>query len=237
MNLAEKLEMIQNKRQDKNWNPKQTTARPQSKSHPVMGRALELRHLEITVQDWTLISADQEGYSGIISDTLASHARDEDKHDQQLLWLAEYWGCVGTSAKAFYLIENWQQLDVDPMVKKMCLEAGVFFPILAMMAKYASQDLYTQAIRQWIMSDESAHVAVARLLVSESRLKIPQPLVDLVEDTIRFIVGDYDTDYWLKMSYNALRSGAIPQSESVSTVAEPDPFTQRSRKHIAYQIL
>lgn len=247
-NLLTKLQKIESRRQDREWEPVRPNGTPNNSPHTTLIRSLMLRRLEIPVKLWTkhsTISLGEE-LGPDISAILESHAYDEDKHDKQLDWLAEYWKVDSlevwpkpTYQESKRLCDLWENYPCEPIVKKMCLESGVFFPILGMMSVYSNTDIFTQSVRQWITSDENAHVASSRLIIKHLGLKIPRTLNDLVEETIDWIVENLPTEdqaRWKRVSYQGMRSGVFDDGDSLSTVSVPESFTQATNSRIPYQI-
>lgn len=246
--LLHKLQLIEARRQDRTWQPVKPNGTPNNAPHTSLIRSLMLRKLEIPVKLWTNHSTLSLGYAlgPDITSILESHAMDEDKHDTQLDWLARYWGIPSlegdhqeTYQGAQKLMEQWLDLPCEPIVKKMCLESGVFFPILGMMSVYSRSDLFTQSVRQWITSDENAHVASSRLIIKHLGLKIPRLLNTLVEDTIDWLTENLPTEdqaRWKRLSYQGMRTGQFDSGDELSTVSVPESFTQAANNRIPYQI-
>jgi len=225
----------------KDWQPKESLTQVQGIVHPSILRAIELRGLEIPVGEWTKAFTKEVGSPGI-AEILMGHINDEENHDRQLEYVAEYLNHTEISDEAMALTNRWLDHPSHPLVKKTMLEAGVFFPILGMLGRYAKGDLYLQAVRQWISSDEAAHVASSRLIISYmderhggGRYKIPADLLELVVGTIRFICGGIDEGQWLKSSRSGITTGKIYMGTELTTVSVPEAFTQISNNQIMYQ--
>jgi hypothetical protein len=242
LELQTKLESIESRRQAKDWQPQRAASSNKGTPHPAIIRAVGLRKLEIPVGKWTEQFIYQNTPPSSIINILEGHILDEDKHDLQLSYLADYLGSTDIPEEAQELTDRWLNLACDSLLKKMALEAGVFFPILGMMGVYAQGDLFIQATRQWISSDESAHVASARTLIaylnkSGADIKPPAGLRKLVEDTVTYIVGANSKDLkkWLSASESGLTSGKIIGGDEMTGVASMETFTQRRNNEIPYQ--
>lgn len=237
--LEQKLKSIESRRTLKNWEVKAPSRKSKLVTHGAILRAVALRGLEIPVGEWT----DQFCASNPnpeITEILRTHIKDEEKHDSQLDYLAQYLGCVDIPPRAKELTERWLTLECHPLLKKMVLEAGVFFPILGMFAVYGKTDLYLQSVRQWVSADESAHVASSRLVIHYLRLQgehitVPSELMELTRDTISWVCGGKDEARWQSASRSGLTDGRIIGGAEMTTVAVPDHFTQRANQEISYQ--
>jgi hypothetical protein len=242
VNLEEKLMGIESRRQFKDWEPQKAASNNKGFIHPAIIRAIGLRKLEIPVGEWTDKFIFENYPPAPIARILQGHIWDEDKHDTQLEYLAEYAGAEGIPEEAKQLTDRWLDLPCDSLLKKMALEAGVFFPILGMMSVYAQNDLFIQSTRQWISSDESAHVASARTIIAHlnragAGIKPTAALRDLVKDTITYIVGSNSPDLkkWLAASESGLKSGTIVGGDEMTGVASMETFTQYRNNEIPYQ--
>lgn len=238
--LVQKLQLIEGRRQFLNWKPRQAASESTETFHPVLVRAVGLRGLEIPVGDWTDQFTLSTPELDQIHHFLWGHIEDEENHDTQLEYLAEYMGAKEVPEEADILVDRWLTLKCHPLLKKMVLEAGVFFPVLGMMGVYGKSNILIQNIRQWISSDESAHVASSRLIIDYLRrdgqyITPPSALMVLVEDTIKYICQGTDEEKWLKASRSGITTGKIFEGERLTTVAVQDPFTQHSNAQILYQ--
>lgn len=239
MQLLEKLQNIEARRQFPNWEPRQAVSPAIGTFHPALIRAIGLRGLEIPVGEWTaqFIDTIQDDAIAVI---LNGHINDEENHDRQLEYLAEYMGAKMVPPEADSLVDRWLTLECHPLLKKMVLEAGVFFPLLGMMGVYGKNDLFIQSVRQWISSDEAAHVASSRVIVGHLRdsgavIKVPPQLLELTKATIRYICGGVDEERWLKASISGISTGKIEGGVSMTTVSLPQQFTQHTNAEILYQ--
>lgn len=245
MNLEAQLNQIESRRQHKNWEVMKPVGSARTLVHPTIYRCLCLRFLEIPVKEWTQDYMAGSELGTVVVSILDSHSRDEDKHDAQLEILAEYWRVPlhhemypKIQDTADQLSQRWMSLDTPAIVKKMALECGVFFPILGMLAKYAPEDLFTQSVREWITSDENAHVASSRLIVKALGLRISVELQELVRETIEFLVDDKDEGtrkMWHRLSSRGLRTGSMGDELGISVVSVPEAFTQTNNHRIPYQ--
>lgn len=238
--LIEKLQQIEDRRQFPNWVPRQAVSGSTGTFHPVLIRALGLRGLEIPVGEWTDQFIQDTPELSPIHHILLNHIKDEENHDTQLEYLAEHMGAKIVPEVADQLVDRWVTLDCHPLLKKMVLEAGVFFPILGMMGVYGKSNILIQNVRQWISSDESAHVASSRLIIDYLRrnnqdIKPPTELLELVRETIKYICQGTDEEKWLKASFSGITTGKIFEGSRLTTVAVQDPFTQTSNSEILYQ--
>lgn len=247
--VASKMIEIEDRRQHKGWEVKTPSGKARTPLNPTLHRCLSLRYLEIPVQEWTedfIMDQPDDPRLGIVLGILGGHAQDEDKHDAQLCILADYWKAgvldhefPDVPDEADKISKAWMEFECPSIVKKMVLESGVFFPILGMMARYAPEDLFTQSVREWITSDENAHVASSRVLIRSLNLKIPSGLTDLVRGTINFLTRDLpeqEQAKWVRLSDNGLRSGRLGNELGISVVPVPEAFTQTRNHRIPYQI-
>jgi hypothetical protein len=213
MHLLETLESIEARRQFPHWTPRKAVSPAKSPAHPTIVRAVGLRGLEIPVGEWTAQFCETIK-DDAVEVILSGHINDEENHDTQLEFLAEYLGAKLVPEAADQLVDRWLTLECHPLLKKMVLEAGVFFPLLGMMGVYSKGDIFIQNVRQWISSDESAHVASSRAIIDFLRkqgqvITVPPGLLPLVADTIRYICGGVDEDKWLKASRSGVTTGRI----------------------------
>jgi hypothetical protein len=112
----------------------------------------------------------------------------------------------------------------------------VFFQILAVLAM-ETDDQYTQIIRQWIMFDEAAHVASARILVKYMGLQIDRATLDLAIRTLEWMLGDLPTseiERYKKIANQVLTKGVTDLAATNSTVTVQDFFTQVDNRDILY---
>lgn len=238
MELIKKLEAIEIRRP--NWSVTEPAIATKAAIHPTLRRVLNMRYLELNVQDWTnqLIEMIGDRYQEI-KPILDGHAADEDKHDIQLQILAEYWG-VGTEpvdVGGLNLIARWRDDRSHPLAKKLVLEAMGLFQCMALMQLVAPSDLFTQAVRQWILFDESAHVASARVLLREFKVKVPRSLYQLGLDTVDYLTQDETHEIQMRMRRIAegiIKDGVAPEAAGVSTVSIPEFFTQTTNQQIPY---
>lgn len=235
MDLVSQLEKIEEKKSE--WEVTGYLIPSSQPPHPVLSRCLELRGLELDVQGWT------EEYSGGLSDQeygkviniLDSHAKDEDKHEQILDFLQSYWGGVEVGQEAQELMEEWQDLKSNPMVKKTFLEAGVFFSVLPLITRYSDYDGYTSRVADWIMTDEQRHVRSARLLMSYFSLKGSRKLLGLIEKTIRWILKSESItvqDKWVSRSLSIALSGKCDDFNDDSVKSVLGHFDQVSVQEV-----
>jgi hypothetical protein len=240
LTLIEKLQLIEGRRQFLNWKPRQAASEATESFNPILIRAVGLRGLEIPVGEWTAQFIQDTPELSPIHHILLGHIEDEENHDTQLEYLAEHMGAKVVPEEADILVDHWLTLNCHPLLKKMVLEAGVFFPLLGMMGVYGKSNILIQNVRQWISSDESAHVASSRLIIDYLRRNgqhiVPPPaLMTLVQDTIKYICQGTDEEKWLKASLSGITTGKIFEGERLTTVAVQDPFTQNRNSEILYQ--
>lgn len=235
MTLTTRITAIE-KRHEPAWVPFKPTS-PTPKVRGCILRSLELRGLELTVKDWTDIT--NLGYTDHpeVKAVLDRHSHDELAHDTQLQYLAEWMGHTQVSKAAQTLIDEWAELKVDPMVKKLCLEAGVFFQILGSWLRYTSSPEIA-TVRGWVMGDESLHVAVARLLVSDRGHRVTKPALDLTVKTLQFIFSDPEDEltYWGTLAYKTLVHGRASEGTELSVAPVMEFFTQESNRDIPYLV-
>lgn len=189
MKLIDELRRIEaSKKAD--WGVVPYSIKPTVKAHPVIEKALQLRSLELDVKGWTeeYIGQLDPAEWGEVQSILDSHAKDEDKHDAILGYLAEYWGVTGVDEQAIELRQRWVDLPCNPLFKKTFLEAGIFFSLLPMLIRYSNHDLYTSRIAEWILSDEVRHVNSSRTLIRYFGIKGTKAIISLLQDTMRYIL-------------------------------------------------
>lgn len=239
MQLIDKLNQIESRRTE--WSVTEPAIATKAPIHPTLKRVLNMRHLELDVQDWTRQLLDEIGHDRYseIKPILKSHATDEDKHDTQLQILAEYWGVGQAQADpdGLALIDRWRNNDSHPLAKKLVLEAMGLFQCMALMQLVAPGDLFTQAVRQWVLFDESAHVASARVLLREFKVKVPKSLYQLGLDTVDYLTQDEPNEIQMRMRRIAegiIKDGVAPDAANLSTVAVPEFFTQTTNQQIPY---
>jgi len=240
LTLIEKLQLIEGRRQFLNWKPRQVASDATETFNPMLIRAVGLRGLEIPVGEWTAQFIQDTPELSPIHHILLNHIEDEENHDTQLEYLAEHMGAKVVPEEADILVDRWLTLNCHPLLKKMVLEAGVFFPVLGMMGVYGKSNILIQNVRQWISSDESAHVASSRLIIDYLRrngqhISPPPALMTLIQDTIKYICQGTDEEKWLKASLSGITTGKIFEGEKLTTVAVQDPFTQNRNSEILYQ--
>lgn len=219
------------------WSPIPPITKADNQIHPVVNKCLQLRELEIDVQGWTL-----EFNSTLDSDlfreiqlVLDGHAMDEDNHAIVLDYLADYWGCVSVSSEAKEIIEDWVNFDVNPMVKKTFLEAGIFFSIIPLLNRYSNFDKYTSTVGDWIMIDEVRHVRSARLLMKHFNLKGKKSILALIEKTLRWILSSEPIevqDKWVKRSIAIALSGKCDDFTEDSMRTVSGHFDQTTNKQV-----
>lgn len=235
MLLLEEIRKIESTKTD--WEVTRYTQPTTNKIHPVVSKCLELRELELDVQEWTNefnSTLDQEEMLEI-NHVLDGHANDEDKHEQILEHLQEYWGGVQVSKEADLLMSEWLELSCNPMVKKTFLEAGVFFSVLPLITRYSNFDTYTSRVADWIMIDEVRHVRSARLLMRYFNLRGTKKLLALIEKTIRWILSSENIetqDKWVKRSLAIALSGKCDDFADESYRVVPGHFDQESNKEV-----
>lgn len=241
MNLLDRLQAIESRRQT--WevtvpHTKHATVETPETIH----RILALRSLEMVVADWTALTimnhtfSDEGSATPSVADILLGHQQDEDKHDQQLTILAGYWKAE-PRPEADSLISRWEKDPSEPLCKKLVLEAMVFFQILAVLPDLVPGDAFTQAVRQWILFDESAHVASARVLVKEAGMRIHPDLVNLAMDTIDWMLGDLPPEQvarYKMIARQVIKTGKSDLVNDMSVVSHQDFFTQRDNRSIVY---
>lgn len=235
MNLLDRLAKVEARRQK--WEVTEPhTKCPDRETPETIHRLLALRPLELVVADWTELTIAIQDLDPGVEEILLGHQSDEDKHDRQLEILANYWQAE-PRPDADRIIAQWEDDDSHPLAKKLVLEAMVFFQVLAVLPEIAPDDAFTQAVRQWILFDESAHVASARLLVKDAQLRIQPSLVKLALDTIGWMLGDLDpgqvTRYQM-IAQQVIKLGRSDLVNGVSVVSHQDFFTQRDNRSIVY---
>ena len=236
MNLLDRLLQIEARRRA--WEvTAPRTHHPNQPTPETMHRLLALRSLELVVAEWTELAVTGMPDLGPgVREILISHQKDEGKHDEQLDLLALYWGAE-SRPEAYDLVTRWESDPSDPLVKKLVLEAMVFFQVLAVLPEIAPDDAFTQAVRQWILFDESAHVASARLLVKHQQKKIPPALVQLALDTVAWMLGDLDPGQvtrYQSIAQQVIKTGRSDLVNGNSLVSHQDFFTQRDNRSIIY---
>jgi hypothetical protein len=240
MQLLQTLQNIESRRQFRGWEPRKAVSQATGTFSHILVRAIGLRGLEIPVGEWTEQFIETYDLGSDVADILRGHIDDEDNHDLQLSYLAEYMGCQAVPIAADDLVDRWLRLECHPLLKKMVLEAGVFFPILGMMGVYAKSDLLIQNVRQWISSDEAAHVASSRAIIDYLRkngeqIIVPPGLLELVTDTIKYLCNGADEEKWLRASRSGISTGKIEGGDRLTTVSVQEQFTQKTNSEILYQ--
>lgn len=227
----QQLAAIQAKRRNAGWKPIPAAVEPMAPAHEVLKRILSIRFLESDVEDWVL-SASKE-VPEAIAPYLIRNSQDEHRHDVVMQHLADYFGYTGEAAE---VVGEWRANPSHPVVKACALEAGVFFVALPMLRSYGQGDIYANTVRQWVLEDESCHVATNRTIMAELGLKLNRGLLDLVSRTVAYLTDSVpgDQDRWLSRSRQTLISGRCPDLDEETVVSIPDQFTQRSRQAITY---
>lgn len=233
--MTEQLNKIEAKKEV--WEPIAALEPSDQTVHPVVARCLELRELEIDVQGWTddFSSTLEDQELTYLKSVLAGHSKDEDNHAVVLEYLSDYWQSKEVSEEAKELIQEWVELEMNPMIKKTFLEAGVFFSVLPMLTKF-SQDTYTSRVSDWIMIDELRHVKVARLLIRYFSIKGSKSVLKLVEKTIRYLLQSEPIevqDRWVKRSLKTAIDGKCNDFAEDSLRIVSGHFDQKSRKEVS----
>ena len=235
MDLLDRLQAIEGRRQT--WEvTKPHTKHSTTDTPETLHRILALRSLEMVVADWTALTIMTHDISNGVAGILLGHQQDEDKHDRQLDILADYWQAQ-PRPEADELVSRWEKDPSDPLCKKLVLEAMVFFQILAVLPDLVPGDAFTQAVRQWILFDESAHVASARVLVKEAGMRIHPDLVTLAMDTIEWMLGDLPPEQvarYKSIARQVIKTGRSDLVNDMSVVSHQDFFTQRDNRSIVY---
>ena len=231
LSVLEQLEKIESRRNFVGWPVRDAPKQKSCEYHQVVERALQLLDLEMDVKDWTLVYVDSDP-DDAVSAILCNHAIDEDKHSLQLKILQKYWGCSKSSEQSQQIVDMWNEDQSNPMARKLALEAGVFFCLLPMLTEYSDGELFTDAVRSWILSDEQVHVASARVLVKEHNLKLTKNLRDCIFDTLNFVLeseSEATKEKWKNRAIKILTKGEDATLEDVSIDLVPEFLTQNSK--------
>lgn len=236
MTFISQIERIEST--NKQWEPTKFIRPASQQIHPVVHRSLQLRELEIDVQEWTdtflepMTGFDQR----YLRDVLEGHSNDENNHELVLGYLCDYWGGVEVSDEAKQVIQMWRDLPGDVLAKKTFLEAGVFFSLLPLITHYSNYDVYTSRVADWILNDEARHVRVARVLMKEFGIKAKREYLTAIETTLRFILQSEPTeeqDKWVARSQKIVLKGEADDFAEYSLRSVPGHFDINHRGEVS----
>lgn len=220
----------------KHWEPLRFTYPPRVEAHLVVKRCLNLRHLEIDVQEWTVNTLAAQYLTGEkLEAVLNGHAKDEDNHAIVLDHLADYWS-VEEDPEADEIVKLWQSLEGNLLAKKTFLEAGVFFCLLPLLIQYSDNDVYTSRVCRWILIDEQRHVAVSRIILKEYGIKLKKSYWEAVKTTLSWILKgepQETIDQWINRAEKIVLTGKCEEFAEYSTQVVPGHFDMKSRKENA----
>lgn len=182
--LLDDLQSYQDRRRFPHWKPKAPESILVSRGdaqEQVVQRCLHFLPLELQVADWCT-SADLPPE---VSQYLERNAEDEQKHDEVLRMLSDYYGVEDVPAAASSLMNRWHSLSVHPVLAAYALEMGVFFSILPTLIRHG--DVYAATVAQWINDDERTHVETNLRIIRHLGLKLTEDIAILVFNTVGYI--------------------------------------------------
>jgi hypothetical protein len=132
-----------------------------------VSRGLALTALEISVKDYILDGldrADAAALPQIVRDTLLRNVEDEtERHDPALRRaksaMKNYDSSFESEGQA--IIDAWDALDCNPILKTAVLEVGLFFPLLGLYSMFGGTSLGISS--RSISADEGIHASTHRV--------------------------------------------------------------------------
>jgi hypothetical protein len=216
----------------KSWEPNDPKPLSETSRAPLtVSRGLALTNLEISVQDFVLDGLDRSDsqiLTGVVRETLLRNVDDEVKHEVALsrakLAMKNYDSSFESEGQS--LIDAWNALDVNPILKTAVLEVGVFFPLLGLYSMFGATSLGISA--RSISADESIHASTHRVASQLLGARPTKALNKLRLETLDWLgsdIGDesYMTkDRLIENSNRLIKSGKSDMTEtSVYTVLSP----------------
>jgi hypothetical protein len=222
------------------WEPNNPKPKSEtSKASNTISRGLALTDLEISVQDFILEGLDHKDsqiLSGIVRDTLLRNVEDEVKHEKALgrakAAMSDYNPEFESEGQA--IINAWNDLDCNPVLKTAVLEVGVFFPLLGMYSMWGGTSLGISA--RSISADESIHASSHRVAAQLLGTRPTKALNSLRLETLDWLGSDLDKDCvsmsksrLIENSNRLIKSGTSDMMEtSVYTVLCPYEISNRN---------
>jgi hypothetical protein len=152
----------------KSWEPNDPKPLSETSRAPLtVSRGLALTALEISVKDYILDGldrADSAALPQIVRDTLLRNVEDEtERHDPSLrnsrAAMIDYTSSFEREGQS--IIDEWDALDVNPILKTAVLEVGLFFPLLGLYSLFGGTSLGISA--RSISADEGIHAVTHRV--------------------------------------------------------------------------
>jgi hypothetical protein len=201
----------------RSWTPVKTTAgQLVPGGEEVIRRALALRHMELPVGQFITDSLSEIPKAA--TDLLLSNARDEERHDSALGFLAEAIGADPLfEREALALREAWTSHPDHTVLKALVAERAVFFVLLPIFRFLGDGGSRTTSAD--ISRDEQVHVAANTLVCAELGLT-PSPSLDkLRKATIAWVTEPLsrnenrylDRDFWRNVSDDLMYQGKAPE--------------------------
>lgn len=196
-----------------------------------VGRALELRILELDVASFLRDGMVRTNLSKDVMDLLQSNIQDENKHDEALNYAASVYqlSTPEDTANAKAIRDEWIAHPDHPIAKTAVLESSVFFVILPIFRFLASGCL--KATSMDISNDENIHAATHRQLSVDLGLSISPSLNKLRRDTVEWMVSGLNAtgkwgskDVWLRSSDSLFERGIAPELAQSASYSMPAFF-------------
>ena len=206
-----------------------------------ISRAICLRHLELPVKQFIQQGIDSSDAYKIGPDGLASLVRNQEDEDRHDIALSNCFKAMRNfnpkyTLEASSIIQEWLDLDVNPITKTAVLENSVFFIILPIFNKYGFSPL--RETSRDISRDERIHVITHRKAAQLLNSPPTKALNALRIKTVDWLTQSMDTeieaglkDKYMLSSYNLLTKGisSLDESKTVTGVA----FFEKPNNHIS----
>lgn len=221
------------------WNANDPKPQSETSSAPLtVSRGLALTALEISVQDFILDGldrSDSQKLSGIVRETLLRNVKDEVKHEIALTraksamknYISKF------EAEGQSLIDSWNALEENPILKTAVLEVGVFFPLLGVYSMFGGTSLGISA--RSISADEGLHATSHRVASQLLGARPTKALNRLRLETLDWLGTDVGSESYMtkdrliENSNRLIRTGTSDMVEtSVYTVLAPYEINNNS---------
>lgn len=125
---------------------------------------------------------------------------------------------------------DWLENSLEhPVVNAACIEIGLFFPILAMIRRYADPAL--RNLGQEINRDERTHVLTNWSIIKDKSITYDKACFKkFCHNAIDWIIPsdhpdtNFDRDKWLRVSNNLLTNQYAPELDYTRTAVIPSPL-------------
>lgn len=195
---------------------------------PVIQRIIALGlHCEIPVGDFVRDAGKGDlPADPILPTLLRSHVADEAAHDLGFRLAAEKYTPAGRYlVDARELANEWQSIDIHPIVPAAALEVGVFLASLGAMRLFGGNSLSHMASQ--IARDEYRHVAVNMAVMRGLGLEFTDRILSLIDDTVSWVFEDLnipasetgmtvDREFFRRSSWELVQTGSAVDLDNLT---------------------